>query len=399
MRSPSLAGFVDILKEPLRRESFHSRLNEKAVIFLKRCFQTILSENFSARPLSTAILDFFERVLIFDSSSWDVNPQLQWLFRGSGGSASAANCKLQLCYNYKESDLLFCETTPGITSDNAYTRTIPSHVQQGDLLLTDLGYFSLDTFSAVEEKKAFYLSRFNLNTNVYDAKTKDRLELSSFLAGYVGDVVDIRVLIGAKVKLPCRMIAMRMSDDVAAKRRRKLRAEAKKKGYKPSRRHLVLAGWTIMITNVDEMILPVEAVWLLYALRWQIELLFKQFKSILQIHKSNTKRGSRLLCEIYGTLIVAAFITIVHANVNSYLWNEGKREVSVEKLAKRIQERAFFIAKLLNSSIHRAVQILTEEFTKILYNCVKGVQKGRLSSLQKLELIVNKGKYHELLSA
>jgi hypothetical protein len=302
-------------------------------------------------------------------------------------------------YEYKYGEIYFCDLTPGTMSDNAYTHTLHHHIHEGDLIIADLGYSSLNTFHTIQDNNAFFLSRFNLLINVYDPHTDEQIELEKLLPSLTDDVVAFPVHIGAEARLSCRMIARRVSPEEAEKRRRKLRKQAKKNGYQLRKRHYILAEWTIMITNIDETILPIEVVWFLYALRWQIELLFKQFKSVLHIHKSNTSKGNRLVCEIYGTLIVAVFIALTHATINSFWWNTGKREVSFNKLAKRIQERAFYILKLLFSSNHKTIDVLYEEIMKVIRNCTKGIQRGRKTSLEKLEHIVIKGKSYELACA
>src|SRR4030042_6968295 len=90
-----------------------------------------------------------------------------------------------------------------------------------------------------------------------------------------------------------RLIIMRASEQTAQKRKRKLNANAKRRGYKLSEQSYLFAEWAILITNIDTVNLPAEMVWHLYSLRWQIELLFKQFKSILRIHKSISRTQAR----------------------------------------------------------------------------------------------------------
>ena len=88
---------------------------------------------------------------------------------------------------------------------------------------------------------------------------------------------------------------------------------------------------------------------MLYKIRWQIELIFKQFKSTLQFYKNNTGNENRLLCEIYGRLIAVTIITKLDGTVNSKIWNNQKMELSLEKFFKRMQERAFtLMTKILD---------------------------------------------------
>jgi len=46
--------------------------------------------------------------------------------------------------------------------------------------------------------------------------------------------------------------AVRVSEDVANQRRRKIRSYARRKGKTPSKRQVALAEWTILATNAEE---------------------------------------------------------------------------------------------------------------------------------------------------
>ena len=109
----------------------------------------------------------------------------------------------------------------------------------------------------------------------------------------------------------------------------------------------------------------------LYTLRWQIELLFKQLKSILQIHHSDTENQYRLRCELYGKLIAAVLIHRIHAVANNNLWNLKRREISMDKLYKRIQERAFELSQLLIFSLAGAISRFHKELEQLLKYCIK----------------------------
>ena len=66
-----------------------------------------------------------------------------------------------------------------------------------------------------------------------------------------------------------------------------------------------------MITNVEGSILDEKLAFLLYSFRWQIELLFKTFKSIFKIDETSQKGGFRILTELYGKLICIVINTFI----------------------------------------------------------------------------------------
>ncbi len=404
MKHPSLAAMVETFKGRISREGIHRRFSASAVAFMKSCAQFVLKQRASEIiHLHSTILQHFKRILIFDSTSWGINPILSGVLPGSGGNASAANCKVQVCYEYKSGELSFFEIQPGSVPDNVYTANVPKHLQRGDLLLVDLGYFSLNAFCQIVSRGAFFLSRLLVATKLICPETLKPIDLLAVLKKIPGDVHQMQVLMGSlpKNRVLCRLICLRVSEDVANERRRKLRKRAKEKGTTPSQYHSCMAEWTLMVTNVPQYCISAEMVRPFYTLRWQIELLFKQIKMVLCIHKSNTGKENRLLCEVYGKLIMAVMIHRIHADINIRLWNNKRRELSMEKLYKRLQERAFIILHLLHQSLKKAIDYLQDEIPRLIKNCLKCHQRFRRSTLEVIEygLAVQNGETTMLIAA
>lgn len=387
MKHPSLAAMVDAIESKISRESLHERFTESAALFIEACTKFVLRNKFQIPPLYTKLLKKFNHVFILDSSSWDIHSKLSNVLPGSGGSASDANCKVQTFYEYKQGELSFVEIMPGNTPDSKYTRQIPEKIKKNDLLLTDLGYFCLKTFQLIIQKGAFFISRYKTGTSLWNTETSESIELAKILMRVKGNAYQMEVNMGTdkKTRICCRLICFRVKEEVANQRRMRLKREAKKKGRIPGDQSLLLADWTIIVTNVPEKWIPSEMLWRIYSIRWQIELLFKQMKSIVQIHRSNTENIQRLKCEIYGKLIMAILINRIHGAINSELWNTQKRELSMEKFYKRIQERAFQLLELLLTSFWKAVTYLSKEVDRLLKNCMKYQQPSRKSTLELLE--------------
>ena len=146
-----------------------------------------------------------------------------------------------------------------------------------------------------------------------------------------------------------------------------------------------MCDWTLLVTNIPQRWLPLEMARALYMVRWQIELLFKQLKSILRIHQSDSGKENRLRCELYGKLIGAVIIHRIHASETNRLWKTQRREVSMEKLYKRFQERAFSLLRVLLSSVLDAVVYLRDQLKRIIPVCLKERQRSRMSTLEILE--------------
>ena len=386
MIHPSLSGMVEAVRSRISRVALHLRFTAQSVEFLLACLRMVLESSVRPAKITPTALDAFKQVHIFDSSSWDIDPKLKPVLPGSGGGASDANCKLQAGYEYKTGRLGFFTLTEGIKPDQAYSSRLVDFVEKDDLMLTDLGYFKLSVFKELTAKGAYFLSKLLIGTTLLNADTSEKIDLSSTLRSFVGNTLEINVIMGNdKHPAPCRLIGFRAIKQVADARRRKLRKEAKKKGRTPSKHHLALCDWTLFVTNAPSEILPATMVFSLYRLRWQIELIFKQLKSVLRIHSSNTAKEYRLKCEILGKLIMAVIIHGIHSSCNATLWTTQKREVSFDKLYKRIQERAFSLLQGILHNVVTAIRQFLRKIDHLVSSCIKNRQPSRKTTLELLE--------------
>ena len=145
-------------------------------------------------------------------------------------------------------------------------------------------------------------------------------------------------------------------------------------------------GRSWLLTNIPREYLPLDMVAAVYSLRWQIELLFKQIKSQLRIEKINTAQEYRCRCEILGKMIMAILIQQVHSHYNIKIWNSSRREVSIEKLYKRLNERAKIILDLiLRKDFSSFTKYMTKEMDWLAKTCLKGVQNNRRNIMELLE--------------
>jgi hypothetical protein len=173
------------------------------------------------------------------------------------------------------------------------------------LRIADLGYFSVEQLADFDAQDVYFLTRLQLQTALFladDGGDGNRLQLSSILAAAPADRVEFRVLVGAMRRLPVRLLAIRLPDEVAQGRRRKVRKEARDKGEAPSQVRLRFADWNILITNVPESVLSLDEAMVLIRVRWQIELLFKLWKSNGKVDEWRTRKPWRILCETYAKL-------------------------------------------------------------------------------------------------
>src|SRR5207253_5583063 len=150
------------------------------------------------------------------------------------------------------------------------------------------------------------------------------------------------VQLGATARLPCRLIAVKVPTIVAAQRKRRLRREAKRRGHNLSAERLRGAEWNIFATNVPGEKLSIQEVLVLARSRWQIELLFKLWKSQGCIDEWRTRNPLRIMCEVYAKLLamlIQHWLLLVSCWAD--MWQGGR---SMVKAAGTVRQYALPIA-------------------------------------------------------
>ena len=112
----------------------------------------------------------------------------------------------------------------------------------------------------------------------------------------------------------------------------------KKKGMKYSSRSKRLSGINVYMTNTPIDIVSMEQVHDWYSLRWQIEILFKTWKSFFQIHHCKKIKPERLECHLYGQLIAILLCSSIMFQMRQLLLMKKKQELSEYKAIYMIKD-------------------------------------------------------------
>jgi hypothetical protein len=283
------------------------RFTPQLVTFLRSALERIVHRAMTATPQPVDLLKQFTSIRIGDSSTIPVPEELADQFPGCGGKSGSgqAALKIHLLWDFLIGSILQLRITPGRHSDatNPIAQEVPP---AGSLSLFDLGYFALERFAKIAQAGAFWISRLQHGTLVFDA-AGNPLPLLQYLRQQTGPgPIDVSVWLGLTHRLPCRLIALRVPQEVADRRRQKVHEKAQKHGRTPSRDYLEWQDWTIFVTNCQAEMLTWQAVVVLYRARWQIELMFKLWKSHnrLEAHRAAASAVEQLAM-IYAKLIAA----------------------------------------------------------------------------------------------
>jgi hypothetical protein len=228
---------------------------------------------------------------------------MQALFAGCKAIGGAAALKIQLSFEYLRGQLSVIQVEAGRCPDQK-CRLQLDQAEVNSLHLFELGYFTVAVLEALDKAKAFFICRFQTQTALYVlAGASSKIELTQVLAQQTEARYEQDYRMGLTHRLKVRLIAQRLPEPVAAERRRKTLAKMRKKGRTPSATHLALLDWNIFVTNVPASRLTAFQIMAFYRLRWQIELIFKLWKSCAKLDQLGAWRTERVLCVLYAKLI------------------------------------------------------------------------------------------------
>ena len=310
-------------------------------------------------PVDLPVLARFDGVYIQDCSTISLPNGLADVWPGCGGTGDAGRAAIKLGTRL---DLLHGRLDgPYLASGRTHDRAVPgatAPLPAGSLWMGDLGFVTLARLQTMARDGGYWLTRIKAQTHIAtaDGQVWDQLSL---VRAQTGDAIDLAVRLGTHARIPARLLAMRVPEVVAEERRQRLRDDAARKRPRHpepvSAERLALADWTIYVTNVPPEQLSLAEALVLVRARWQIELLFKLWKSHAQADTSRSQQPQRIHCEVLAKLIG---VVIQHWLLLTGAWHDPAR--SWVKLAQVVRSHVMAIASSLSEPMHlgRALTIL-----------------------------------------
>jgi len=321
-------------------QGLDDRFNRAAAECMRRILESAIGVTMAADKVAVPILQQFSGVYIQDSTTITLPDQLVGLWHGSGENETngiVAGLKLQVQFDYSTGQMSQVILQDGIAQDrDAPIQRTP--LPKGALRLADLGYFALPVLADLDAQGVYWLTRLQVNTAMFTPQG-ERLDLLTWLRQTDAAEIDQDILLGQEQRLPCRLVAVRVPQEVADHRRAQLHKQARRKGQTVSEARLALASWTILVTNVSQELLTVREVLVLARCRWQIELLFKLWKSHGRVDHSRSAKPWRVLCEVYAKLLA---MIVQHWLFLVSCWAYPDR--SLQKAAQTVRKYALHLA-------------------------------------------------------
>lgn len=337
--------------------AFDERFGPASARFLEALFLEAFDYCFtSARAALLPVLRRFEGVYLRDATSARLPACLARLLPGRKGRSDvdeAAAVKLVLEVEVTSGRFTEFSVLPGTANEK--TASVSSKpLPQGALLLEDMGFLSGERLQEYVDQGVYVLTRVPWWAAFYVKKGKrfERLNLVKWLRKAKGCYLQKQVHVFHKEKVPMRLMAARVPEEVAEPRRQRVREEAKKRGRPVSKEKLELCEWNILLTNAPKEKISVYDACDMRRVRWQVELVFKVFKSEAGIDKSRSEDGWRVLTELFAKLlgqVVQQWLLLAAGYV--------MLEHSARRAARRVRKKAGGLLEALASPRELARQV------------------------------------------
>jgi len=302
--------FIQQHQKPLTKAALQKRFNPATLNFLK----AVLAEQITSKmnlSVADGKWDSFSSVLVADSCKFSLPvlyKQDYPSYKSFGNVSSIMN--LQYAFDLKSGDWENLEFTKATQNDQSHSNKTVDNIKKDELHVRDLGFVTMTYLEKVVEKKAFFLNRLHPQWKPVqhsNGKKIDWKALYKSMEDSGNSHFETMVTIGkGKNAFDCRLIAAPVPEQVWAERIRKAQKKAKSQSVNLSDEYKARCRFSIFITNTEQKTLKAADVIQLYHLRWQIELIFKSWKSLLGIHKVKAVKKERMECQL-----VARFIWIL----------------------------------------------------------------------------------------
>lgn len=364
------------------KSAIPARFTDDLVDFLRAALDLAIGQLLTAKQEALASLHGFTAIYLGDATTLPLPDEFASQFPGCGGTAGfgRAALKIQLLWEILSGRVQQLIIQAGKCSD-ATSPIARKLVSAGALQIFDLGYFCLNRFRRLMNAGVSWISRLQYGVTVYDAEGRELSLLDYLQHRYeMGErLIDIPIILGAESRLHCRLITVRVPPETAGRRRQAAHDKAAKHGRAATQEYLQWQDWTIFVTDCPPERLTWQAVVVLYRTRWQIELMFKVWKSHngLGVHRPEASPQERLAM-VYIKLIGAL---VQHWVLLTATWSHKDR--SLMKAADTFREWINNFAEALDDL--QKLTALLERLQEILQGDRVETRHKKPSHFQLLE--------------
>ena len=373
----------------ITKQSLDEKFDNESIEFVKRLLSILIEQTIYEKVENLGgILEQFESVRIKDSTSFKLSKNMAEKYRASSKNTEQSILKIQHEYDLKTGKIYDISLHSFIESDSKDAVSNMENINKNDLIIRDLGYVTLFAMEAIIIKEAYFLNRFDYTTNAYETQTStqkiDFAKIQEYLKKYQLPHIEKEVFIGDKQRLPVRMIIELLPENEIEKRLRKLKRRESRSRKCYSKEFRAILRLNIYVTNISKEKLSIENVRQIYRLRWQIELVFKAWKSIGKIEKIKKMKPERIETMLYAKLILLVLCNQIFWNTTQDFQKYENQSLSIYKTFKTLINNV----KEIKTAIKQGLQSMNELF-KILIKiiCIKCKLEKKKNTDSSMEIM------------
>ena len=189
---------------------------------------------------------------------------------------------------------------------------------------------------------------------------------------------------GCLLTTSVRVLYYRLPKEIVAERRRKAHETARKRGTMCSQHSLDSLDWLFLITNAPAALLSLDQVAEVYRLRWQIELVFKVWKSEMQLAAFGTWRIERILTQFYARLLALLFF---HRLLEDYPQGQAD-ELSMIQAYQLLRANAARVIRIVKQSFRGFLSFLKDFMADLRRFALKTKRRKNPSTFARLLALV-----------
>ncbi len=339
-------------------------------------------------------LEKFNRVLLQDSTVVVLNEKLEKIYKGvrRGSNCIKSQVKIDLIHDLNKGLLLDASLFRGNEPDQGLAGRLINFIEANDLIIRDLGYFAISAFQTIAENNAYYLSRFKSGVHFYlDEFDEIPLDLAEHLKKKEFkhlNIIEFKGYLG-KEKIQTRLIIYRQSQELTDQRLRDANKHARKKGETISKNRKLLLSFSIFVTNAPEDMISAEFVGTVYRLRWEIELVFKRWKSQLEVDYLKGIHKERIDCLIWSRLCTVVILELIIGYFKTITEKLHTVELSeVKTIQYLMRSNSFSLAMAQNK--------LEPFFAQMEKDVLRMLLKDKRSRKTMREKVLHKENYYDI---
>jgi hypothetical protein len=286
----------------ISNQGLEQRFTVASAALCQRVLEEAVGQVIMTAPTALPLLQRFAGVYIRDSSTISLPRVLEEVWSGGANQhCSRAGLKLQVRLEVCSGQLAGPVLRPAREHDGKspyQNEPLPP----GAVRMADLGFYALDQFARDQSCQVYWFSRYKARTLLYDGQGQT-IDLLGWLHQQNLDQCERTIYLGETEHLACRLLVERVPPAVIEQRKRKLNDYARKNKTLVTAELLALAEWNLIITNIPTSLLSIPEALVLLHVRWQIELLFRLWKSLFKVDEWRSQKPWRILTELYAKLI------------------------------------------------------------------------------------------------